>query len=306
MATRLRVRPNSGDVINEFAPIVSPYFGEQGITSTRAAQLCDAAKHSYEALESALENVDFISCYFGLIGTSEDDFTLAKKANSNCSYDTFKEILDKISEAKSFIAFLREAIKAKDDLAKEVSFYISKELQDLRVPEYPVEITEQDVIDEMSVKDRETYLSLETKCAVYGKFIHPGRRLDKAIKEINGALAHPRTIDYNGNNTIIKVYESEVSVDSANETYNKLQRDHRKAESELNGIKHKIEEVIKEDTAKKLEEFKKANAEYSSKYNDLLARDSEIREARRKEIQNLKIVIPNKFRTLYEELSKTK
>lgn len=306
MATRLRVRDNSDEIINEFTPIVSPYFGEQGVTSTRAAQLCDAAKHSYEAIESELESVNFIQIKFGLIGTSEENFTLAKDANSNCNFDDFKTKLDKITEAKAFIAFLREAIKAKTELADEVSLYMSKELQELKAPKYPDSLTEQDVIDQMSVKNRETYLSLETKCAVYGKFIHPGRRLDKAIKEINGAKAEPRSIDYAGNNTIIRVYNSVISVEEANEVYDKLQKEHRKAESELNGLKHLIEETIKADTAKKLEEFKKANAEYSEKYNALLAQDSEIREKRRKEIQALRIVIPNRFKTLYDELSKTK
>lgn len=214
--------------------------------------------------------------------------------------------MDRITEAKSFIAFLREAIKAKTELSDEVSLYISKELSELKAPEYPDSLTEQDVIDQMSVKDREMYLSLETKCAVYGKFIHPGRRLDKAIKEINAAIAEPRTIDYAGNDTIIKVRIPVISVNSANYTYDKLQKEHRKAESELNGFKHKIEEIIKADTAKKLEEFKKANAEYSEKYNALLARDAETRENRRKEIQALKIVIPNRFKSLYDELTKTK
>lgn len=306
MATRLRIRQNNGEAIHEFSPITSPYFDEQGITSTRAAQLCDAAKHSYEAIESKLENVNFVSTYFGLIGTPEKDFTLAVDSNSHCQFEDFKQDLDKITEAKSFIAFLREAIKAKSDLADEINFYISKELSDLKSPEYPESLTEQDVIDAMTVKERETYLSLETKCAVYGKFIHPGRRLDKAIKEINYAIAEPRSIDYAGNNTIIKVRYPEVDINTANNVYNQLQKEHRKAESELNGLKHKIEEIIKEDTAKKIEEFKKANAEYSSKYNELLARDSETRDARRKEIQNLKIVIPNRFKALYEELSKTK
>lgn len=306
MATRLRVRSNHDELINEFTPIVSPYFGDTGVTSTRAAQLCDAAKHSYEAIESELENVNFIQTKFGLIGTTEENFTLAKDANSDCNFDDFKAKLDRITEAKSFIAFLREAIKAKTELSDEVSLYISKELSELKAPEYPDSLTEQDVIDQMSVKDREMYLSLETKCAVYGKFIHPGRRLDKAIKEINAAIAEPRTIDYAGNDTIIKVRIPVISVNSANYTYDKLQKEHRKAESELNGFKHKIEEIIKADTAKKLEEFKKANAEYSEKYNALLARDAETRENRRKEIQALKIVIPNRFKSLYDELTKTK
>lgn len=291
--------------ITKFSPITNTYFGESGVTSTRANQLCDAAKHSYEALESELDNINFIVEKFGLIGTREDAFTIARAANSSCIYEKYKAKLDRITELKSFIAFLREAVKHKSELADEINRYESQEVRDLEAPESERVITEYDVINNMTVKEREHYLSLETKCAVYGKFIHPGRRLDRAIKEINLAKANPRTIDYNGSNTIIKTRESLVSIEDANATYDKLQKDHRAAESELNGLKHKIEETIKEDEAKKVEAYKKAYNEYYAKMVELTTKDKEIREARRKEIQNLKIVIPNRFKTIYEELTKT-
>ena len=290
--------------IYKFSSTVSPYFGESGVTSTRAAQLCDAAKHAYEALESELDSINFVMEEFGLIGTREEDFAIARYANSECDYFEYKAKLDKITELKSFIAFLREAVKYKKELSDEIMNYMSEEYATLVAPTLEESISAEDIINNMTVKEREHYLSLETKCAVYGKFIHPGRRLDRAIKEINLAKANPRTIDYNGSNTIIKTKESVVSIEDANDTYDKLQKDHRAAESELNGLKHKIEETIKEDDAKKLEAYKKAYEEYTTLRTKLYTKDSEIREARRKEIQNLKIVIPNRFKTIYEELTK--
>lgn len=297
---RLRIKKET--MINEFKPIVSPYFGENGLTATSANNIANRLKHLYEATESELNSVNFVDTYFGLIGTPEGNFSLAKSANSACTVAEYTMKLNLITECKSFIAFLREAIKAKDALAKEVDDYISEELCKLQRPILENGINEEDVLADMSVKEREHYLSLETKAAVYGKFIHPGNPLDKAIKGIEKAIADPRTIDYNGTNTIIKVYKPTVGVGTANMVYNALQNEHRKAEAELNGIKHMIEEKIKEDAQKKTEKWKNEVQAYESERQRLTAIDAEVRDARRKEIQALKIVIPKQFEELFNRV----
>lgn len=289
-------------MIHEFKPIVSPYFGENGLTSTAANTIANRLKHLYEATESELNSINFVQVIFGLIGTPEKDYSLAKAANSNCTVAEYRMKLDFISECKSFIAFLREAIKAKEDLSREVDEYMSKELFELKTPKIEASITESDVLAEMSVKEREHYLSLETRAAVYGKFIHPGNPLDKAIKGIEKAIANPRSVEYNGANTIIEVQIPTVSVDTANAVYASLQNEHRKAESELNGIKHMIEEKIKADAKAKGEKWQNDTKAYESQRSILTAKDAEVRDARRKEIQALKIIIPNQFMELYNKV----
>lgn len=286
-------------MIHEFKPIVSPYFGENGLTSTSANTVANRLKHLYEATESELNSVNFVQTKFGLIGTPEEEYSLAKDANKTCAVEEYVQKLELISECKSFIAFLREAIKAKDELSREVDEYMSKELLELKTPRLESSITEDDIIEEMSVKDREHYLSLETRAVVYGKFIHPGNPFDKAIKGIEKALANPRSVEYNGANTIIEVQVPTVSVETANAVYVALQNEHRKSESELNGIKHMIEEKIKADARAKGEKWQNATKAYESERSILTANDAEVRDVRRKEIQNLKIVVPNRFIELY-------
>ena len=290
------------NMIHEFKPIVSPYFGENGLTSTSANTIANRLKHLYEATESELNSVNFVQVKFGLIGTSEEDYSLAKDAAKNCAVEEYAQKLELIAECKSFIAFLREAIKAKDKLSQEVETYMSKELFELKSPKLDSPITEEDVLAEMSVKDREHYLSLETRAAVYGKFIHPGNPLDRAIKGIEKALANPRSVEYNGANTIIEVQVPTVSVETANSVYVALQNEHRKAESELNGIKHTIDEKNKADARAKGERWENALKAYESERSILTAKDAEVRYARRKEIQALKIVIPNRFTELYNHV----
>ena len=289
-------------MINEFKPIVSPYFGENGLTATSANTIANRLKHLYETVESDLNSINFVQTHFGLIGTPEDKYSLAKDAKKSCTAIELCTKLELITECKSFIAFLREAIKAKQALTAEVDDYISKEYAMLQRPVLERTITTEDVIDNMSVKDREHYLSLETRAAVYGKFIHPGNPFDKAIKELERALANPRCIDYNGTNTIISVYTPTVNIETVNTIYMDLQNEHRKSESELNGIKHFIEEQIKADDTKKREAYKAAIAKYETDRTQLEIRDAETKQARRKEIEKLKIVIPKRFEQLYNKV----
>lgn len=289
-------------MINEFKPIVSPYFGENGLTSTSANTIANRLKHLYESTENELNAVNFVQTKFGLIGTPEEQFSLAQDANKSCTAIEFTTKLELITECKSFIAFLREAIKAKQELSDEVDEYMSEELVKLRKPILERPITTEDVINNMSVKDREHYLFLETRAAVYGKFIHPGNPFDKAIKGIEKAITTPREVSYNGTNTIIKVHIPTVSIEQTSSVYMDLQNEHRKAESELNGIKHMIEETIKADDVKKREAYKVALAKYEAERNTLDLRDAETMQARRKEIEALKIVIPKRFEQLYNKI----
>lgn len=289
-------------IVNKFEPIVSPYFGENGLTSTHANTIANRLKHLYESTESELNSINFVKTKFGLIGTPEEQYSIAKDANSKCSIEEYTVKLELITECKAFIAFLREAIKAKTNLISEVEDYMSEELVNLKEPRCEKGITAEDVINAMSVKDREHYLFLETRAATYGKFIHPGNPLDNAIIGIEKAIANPRNVEYNGANTIIEIKEPTISIDTANAVYIALQNEHRKAESELNGIKHAIEEKVQEDARKKLEIWNIALKEYQLERQQLINKDAEVRDARRKEIQNLKIIIPKHFEELYNRV----
>ena len=306
MEKKLRPRridqTNNCNMINEFKPIVSPYFGEVGLTSTSAQTYANRAKHQYELLEELLDKINFVEVKFGLIGTNESNFTIAQEANKNVNFNDINDTLKQIVRYKSFIAFLREAIKEKDRLAREVDTYSSPERATLCSPIMATAITESEIIDNMTVKDRQTYLTLETKCAVYGKFIHPNRPFDNAIKWVEKAMGKPRAVDYNGRDTIITTYTPTVDINKLNSIYDDLQREHRKAEASLNGIKHEIEKKIEADVYAKTDAYEKAVEEYKIRLNEISISESKVKDARRKEIQNLKIVIPNEFKDLYENL----
>jgi hypothetical protein len=237
-----------------------------------------------------------------LIGTSERDFSLLKEGRKSCTEAEYLSKLELIAECKAFIAFLREAIKAKNSLSNEVDDYMSKELNDLQHPVPEEAITEEDVINNMTVKDRQRYLFLEARAATIGKFIHPGNSFDRAIKGIESAIAEPRKVNMNGKDTIIITKHPTVSIDTVNGVYMNLQDEHRKSEAELNGIKHMIEEKIREDANNKTEKYAISLKEYDAEVKRLTIQDAKMRDARRKEIQSLKIVIPKQYEALYNKV----
>ena len=86
---------------------------------------------------------------------------------------------------KSLIAYLREAIKAKDKLKQDLNDYGADEIRKFaeQEPKKDEKLAFEQVLDTFSIKERNRYLELETKCAVIGKFIHPDGEYSEARKD---------------------------------------------------------------------------------------------------------------------------
>ena len=289
-------------MITEFKPINSPYFGKEGLTSTSANSIANRAKHSYEALESKLNAISFFEEKISLIGTDE----VNSKVAFNYDAETIEKDLQEIALAKGFCAFLREAIKEKDRLFKEINDFVLPEIKNLKFPEMEPVITEEDVINNMSVSEREHYLTLETLAAVYGKYIHPGQPFAKARQDLMDAIAKPVIVNANGRDTVITKRNPVTTIDFVNKTLNTLLVKHRSFEAELNGIKNSIEEKIHQDEIEKHHKCSVAIEEYKIQMEQLNEKMRKIVDARTEEVTRLKFVIPNKYKELYETLSKTK
>lgn len=278
------------------------FFGESGLTATSANYYCNLAKEAYEKLQTKLDSTSFLEEYITIIGArAETRVALASKE----LLEDAPNILNEIFNLKSLIAWLREAIKEKESLFKENRSYESEETIQFRLTR-PVRedyITEQDVINSWTVKEQERYLSLETLCAVIGKYIHPNGPLSRAKKELSHRINKPIITECSGRDTIVRRYAPICTEDDVNTLFFKLQQMHRNAQSELNGIKHKIEVTLREDMQKKDEAYKLALEAYNAKLAELLESDRLTRTSRDKEIESLKIVIPNNLKETYDYLA---
>lgn len=275
---------------------------ELSLSSTSANHIANLAKEAYEKLESKLNSTSFIRETITVIGsTAETDVKLSQAGLVTSAPD----ILEEICEYKSLIAWLREAIKEKEKLFKENKLWASDEYAEhmKNRPQCEAYLTEQDIIDSWTVKEQEEYLSLETACAVVGKYIHPNGPLSTAKKELSRRIHNPVTTECSGRDTIIRRYYPEATEEEVNTLFFSLQKNHREYQAKLNGIKHKIDMTIREDMQKKDEAFKKALQEFNNKANELLVADKLTREEKHKEIEALKIIIPNDLKAVYDKLT---
>lgn len=279
------------------------YFGESGLTSTSANYICNLAKESYEKLESKLNATSFLEEYITIIGArAETRVSLASKELLNTAPVMLKEIYN----LKSLIAWLREAIKEKENLFKANKAFVSEE-HAILIANKPIReeyLTEQDVIESWSVKEQEEYLSLETKCAVIGKYIHPNGPLSRAKKDLSFRISHPIVTECSGRDTIVRRYQAVTTEEEVDALFFSLQNKHRELQAQLNGIKHKIEVIIREDMQSKDEEYRLELEAYHAKLAELREEDKRTRIERDKEIEALKIIIPNDLKATYDSLTK--
>lgn len=294
-------------MIHQFSPIPEGFFGTSGLTATSANHIANLLKIRYERAENELGSINFTTETMQIIGSETEN--VMKKSNY-CNEEEMKALLEYISRCKGFIAFLREAIKAKDALMKEIEDY-GTEIDappTAPIPERP--ITESDVFEAMSVGDRVTYLATEARAATYGKFIHPGGHLDNQRRRAFDAFTEPTKVAMAGRDTVIVKRENAITINQIDDMIMALQSEHRKSEAQLNGIKHEIEEKVKRDAQAKLDAYREAKAAYDNVmdgYNRMKASiattDSQARLERRKTIEELKIIIPNQYRDLFNEVN---
>lgn len=283
------------------------FFSDKGITSSSANHLANIAKETAEQIKSELNNINFLKTTVSLLGSKDPQ--LIKDGISNEDLETIQDKLQVIIEANAFIAWVREAIKAKDDeitavKSMSVESYYSDVLQ-LGVMDtelmYPKEIKDSDILANWNIKERNEYFSLEAEAAVIGKFIHPEGSYAKARKKLlnNNEKVVEKSDSY------VLVYESTPTVDvnKEEEVFFKLQKKHREVNAQLNKLKSRI---TNEKLALQVEENNKV-VEHNSKIRDIRQKYTDLlNEYRTKEtdrIAKLKIVIPNELVNIYNRLN---
>lgn len=279
------------------------FFGENGLTSTSANFIANQAKEYVESLREYLSTTNFLDSTIELIGSGKE--TLSKKGFSSDEVRNVDEVLNSIVSAYSLIAWLREALKAKENIGRAIN---KQDLSDwakennITLPEFPREITklsEDDVISKWSVKDRNRYLTAQTFCSVYGKYIHPDGDFSKARKEFLNKRFN--SIEYTecGSNTIIHRYTPTVDQSTIESTFKNLQFKWRENQAIVNSYKHKIDTEIQDDYVKRLAEYRNEYDRVSEELISIRAKYQGYIENKQKEASALKIIIPNALKAIY-------
>lgn len=279
------------------------FFGENGLTSTSANFIANQAKEYVESLKEYLSTTNFLDSTIELIGSNKE--TLSKKGFSTKEVQKIDGVLNSIVSAYSLIAWLREALKAKENIDKQLrAMDINNWAREnnITLPEYPEapdKLTEKEVISEWSVKDRNRYLTAQTFCSVYGKYIHPNGDFSKARKEFLNKKFNSVEYTECGSNTIIHRYTPTVKESVIESTFKNLQFEWREKQAIVNSYKYKVDTAIEDDYTKRIAEYRNEYNKITEELDSYRTQYKEYIENKTREASALKIIIPNDLKTIY-------
>jgi len=292
------------------------FFGPSGLSSTRANQISELADRYADKAKSTVSSIQFYSEQMRIPG---EEPLMVELGSDSVQVANAVYCLDKIIACNSLMAFLREAIKEKEALTKEAKAWTDEDARtaltnkrnSYQKPIMAKEITEDDVKRGWSIGEQEKYLSLQAECSVIGKFIHKDGAFDYARKDLLEKMKHPRIVKGEGRDITVTEFVPTVDFEFVEGTYANLQATWREKQGELNGMKKKIEDAIEEDRQMKANKYKLELAAYNRFLSDcsmeeenIILHENEVRDRMLEEIKELKIVVPNRLQSIYNELTK--
>lgn len=285
------------------------FFDEKGLTTTAANNAANMAKEHLRLTEAELENICLVNEGVSLISAeSPTDIKVLRTGCDNDYLDGIEQKLKRIAGLKSLIAWLREAIRAKDMLMDELNIWTIQSFAEAKGMDMPTDmetkhpLCESDVIGMWSVKERNRYYTLEAFCATIGKYIQPDGSFARARAEYQRRLTDKAEVQGDGRDMVIYRYDPSVSEEKLEKTYFDLQQTYRNYSAEFNGMRHKVLKAVEESDI----ECKRENALVRAEYNNAFQR---IQNAfvlwlaeEKKRIGELKIIIPNDLKDTYDEV----
>ena len=290
------------------------FFGNEGLTSTSGAYYCNIAQEIIQARKEKLNELKFFEV--SITSIDSELYKVISKGTQDISF--IKEYLEDIAEMNSFCAWVREAIKEKEEALSEID---NKNMEDwalennIQLPIAPdvytriSKVNENYVIDTWDVDKRNTYLRLEAYASAYGKYIHPNGPISTARKEAHIADANPCYKEGTGKDTIIYNQDLSVPIEVIDAMFMELQSIYRSYEKELNFMKAKLQEEVnarniaieaknKEIIANYTKEYEK----YSSALESLRSDFNSWKTSEREKISNLKIILPQNLIKTFDKI----
>ena len=288
----------------------SVFFGENGLTQTSAQHVKDMAGHYVDDLKQKLSSITFVNSNINIIGG--ENSTLVNKGWNEEELNSVNEILERISQAQALQAWLGEAINAKQNRQTYVGHYNIKDYCNDYNIEYPTEptnvkyATEADWLKTLSIKELNRYLTLQTYCAVFGNFIHPkyGSNFHTARQLAIKVEKAPYEVTENGRDTVIYNKTLSVDIETIDNKYFELQAIHRDKQSEFNALRHQFEVYRDSKFTQDQTEYDKKLLEYKQRVTELSSQWQTKKDELERECANLKIVIPDALKSIYDKVNR--
>lgn len=290
---------------------------EEGMTSTSAQHVSAMANVMVQDIKQHIMGLRLYEKSIRVIGDAE-----VTVETVNNTLPEIAESVKRICKANALIAWLREAVKEREQAQKYVSDmslddWMKKQgIEKPAVPQPPQmpRINFQDyntILDTgLSVKEYNRFVELNSALAVYGEMIHEKGLLTRQKSELARIMQNPTEVKESGRDTIITTYKVDVNISAdIDNLYTELQSEYRKLQAEKNGIEAKFSNLAMDYQTRKMDEWKAAKAQYD---RDLQKVNSELvgiqtqmndwKKQRLEELAALKIIIPDALKPLYKEL----
>lgn len=284
--------------------------GEEGValTSTSANHIANLAKEYIQSVETQLNNICFFNAEVALIGSVGGERIIQTGVSSE-TLDNLQSMLEGVAQAKSLIAWLREGIKAKENLMKDLQTISLEDwckengIVKPEAPNYGHVLTEEEYYASLPIKERNRYYQLETEAAVFGKYIHPNGHLSDARKELKNKLQHPHEVDGRGRDSLIYTYIPTIDIAEVDNVFFELQKKHREIQAQLNAMKYSCEQAINESTNKVNTEYMTASQKYQAELKNIVGAFKAWGDEKSQEDSKLKIVIPHSLMGIYNTIN---
>ena len=287
------------------------FFGKHGITSTSANHLANIAKELIADNEAKLKNITFVTTTIDIVGTATPGKAISRGYTEE-QLGEVRRLIEEIAAMHAFCAWVREAIKAKEEelnLVAEKDYALWEQEAGLE----PLESTsrrrrynpvdEDDIISEMNIRERNEYYRLEAYAAAIGQYIHGEGALATAREALHTAVMKPYSTEGAGADTIIYAHTPSVEESKVDDVFFDLQKWHRENERELNRIKYAIKIKVRQrnNTANAALRERLNAIETERQRRMTLFQDWQNKET--EHISQLKIVIPEALQGIYDMLS---
>lgn len=287
------------------------FFAKEGLTATSANHIANMAKEYALRISAQADTLRLYTKSARLLGDAKPSIVEAPLD----TLDVIPDVIRRVAQCNALVGWLREAINEREEGLKTVqncNFMVWADEHDITLPEKPVAPEPVSCIDKvgneiLNVKERNRYIELKTKMAVYGRYIHPDGLLPKALKRVSQCLANPTEIEGEGRDMVVFSYNVEPNtLDRLNKTFFQLQSEYRALQAEFNGIEHRFCIEAEKEYSKRLAEYKKKYAEHQEKINNFDTEMSRLQtmfvewqQEEIKEITSLRIIIPNDLHEIY-------
>lgn len=307
------------------------FLGEHGVTSTSANYVANVAKEMIRSEQEALDNLDFVTTTITDDIQQTENGRISKRGNNAEELMQIPAKLERVVKMKMLIGWLREGIKAKEEMIEKVRKMRDEEVGRILHIMLPclfnetrflrVDFDENAGVKTYLTKDapsEEEYMKqlpeveqrkiqlLQSRAAVMGKFIHEKGSFGMARKRAIECERNPLVVEKGGlaNPTMFCSSQLEVSKEKIDEVYFALQNAYREVQQELNALLFKAKEQWRKECHRIEEDNKAIEEEYDIANRNYHTAVRLWKEARVAEISDYKIIIPYELRELFDEVNR--